>query len=116
MEQVGRTTLASSPRDLLRLCQSSQTMRTKLEVLRLLAERKRASWVPELTAKQIDISNEGRTLTVVSHDDSIEPWVSGRLLPTVGKSAWKVRVDRSRENDGNGIWVGVCDAEATCSW
>jgi len=116
LEQVGHTALANGVRDLYRLRQACQTLRTKLEVVRLLAEMRRLSWLPELTAKQIHISNEGRTLTTATCTDGIEPWVSGRLLPRAGKSTWKVRVDRSRSNDGNGIWIGVCDMEARCSW
>ena len=82
----------------------------------MLAESQRLTWLLELTSKQIAISDEGRALTVATCDDSIEPWVSGKLLPLVGKSAWKVRVDRSKKNDGNGMCIGVCDAEAYCSW
>jgi len=115
VEKVGYDTLANNVRDLLRLCQTCQTLREKLEDVRRLAETRRLYCLPELTAKQIVISNDGRTLTPASCTDDV-PWVSGRLLPTVGRTAWKVRVDNSQCNDGNGMWIGVCDAEARCSW
>jgi len=118
LEHMGHAALASCPRDLLRTCQASQSFHSKLREVQRLAERSRATWVQELSAKQINISSDGRTLTVAGHDDSVEPWVSGRLLPTTGTSAWKVRIGKheEKENDGNGMWIGVCDADACYSW
>eukprot|EP01048_Picozoa_sp_COSAG05_P007544 COSAG05_NODE_535_length_8871_cov_311.345759_2_plen_247_part_00 len=113
---MGRAALANNPRDLLWLAQTCQTLYSKIETARLLAEARRLCWLPDLTSKQIHISDQGRTLSVACCDDSIEPWVCGRLLPTAGTSAWQVHVDRSRCNDGNGMSVGVCNAEARCCW
>lgn len=116
LEQVGHATLANGARDALRLCQACQTLKTKLKTVRVLAELQRITWVADLTAEHIAITDEGRALTVVGCNDRIEPWATGRLLPTVGKSAWKVCVERSKCGDGNGICIGVCDADARCCW
>ena len=62
------------------------------------------------------MSNHGRTITVVGRSADVELWAMGGLLPRTGASTWAVRVDHSRSNDGNGLWVGVCDAAARCSW
>ena len=113
VELVGRAAVANSPRDALRLCQACQALRAKLGAVRAAAEARRLIWLPGVTHKR---SNHGRTLTALGGGDSVEPWVVGGPLPTVGRSAWTVRVDRSRRDDGNGMWIGVCDAAARCSW
>ena len=116
LELIGRSALANSPRDALRLCSASRSLRARLEALRALAAARRLRWLPELSAYH-EITNAARTLTVLNHrHDEIEPWVAGGLLPTEGRSRWRVRVERSTRNDGNGMWIGVCDAAATCSW
>ena len=115
---VGCALLADSgPRDALRFCQVCQVLRTKLERLHALVEERRLRWLPELTAEHA-ISDEGGTLTCTRPpgSDDIHPWVAGRLLPTLGTSMWTIRVVRSKMNDGNGMWIGVCDAAARWAW
>lgn len=116
VEQVGHDLLVGSVRDLFCLCRSCQILHAKLKLLRVLAEARRLRWLRKATSEHVAIGNDGRTLTVVSCNDRIQPWGTGRMLPTSGKSKWKLRVDRSRSDDGNGMWIGVCDAEARCSW
>mmetsp|Transcript_12193 Transcript_12193/g.26345 ORF Transcript_12193/g.26345 Transcript_12193/m.26345 type:complete len:268 (-) Transcript_12193:72-875(-) len=115
MDLVGLAVLYNSPRDALRFCQTCRAMRAKFEALRVLAEARRLRWLPEATAKHA-ISEDGRTMTVVGGRDNVESWVAGSLLPTTGKSAWKIFVCKSVRDDGNGMWIGVCDEKARCSW
>jgi hypothetical protein len=115
MDLVGRATLANSLRDALRLCQTCRALHTKLEALRRLAEARRLRWLPDLTAKHA-ISDDGYRLTVLGGGDKVEPWAAGGLLPTAGRSAWTIRIEQSRRNDGNGMWVGVCDTAARWGW
>ena len=115
LDLVGQRLLAYSPRDALRFCQACLTLHDKLAELRLRAEAGRLCWLRDLTTKH-ELSEDGRTLTAVRGNDSIEAWAAGRLLPAEGTSSWKIRVVTSKRNDGNGMWVGVCDAAARCSW
>ena len=96
--------------DVSNVCQSLGRMKA-------LVEARRLRWLPELTAEH-EISDDGRTLTCTrsAGSDDLLPWVSGGLLPNQGKSAWKVRVLRSLRNDGNGMFVGVCDATSCWAW
>ena len=113
-ELVGRLLLAS-PRDALRFGRACRDLHSKLEAVRALAEARRLRWLPSVAATH-EVSDEGRTLTVLRRSDDAELWIVGGPLPTVGVSAWKVRVNQSRSDDGNGLWIGVCDAAARCSW
>jgi hypothetical protein len=92
-------------------------LRSKLEAMRTLASKRRLCWDPDLTRKH-EISEWGLTLTVgaIFERTDPEPWAAGDLLPTTGCSSWKVRVENSRRDDGNGIWIGVCDASVCTSW
>ena len=124
MEIVGHAALINCARDALCFCQASQTLQAKLKWLQDMVEARRLRWMPELSAFH-EISENGRTLTVVHGSDERigtevkthgAPWATGGLLPTQGQSTWTVRVIRSKENDGNGMWVGVCDEFASWAW
>ena len=117
MELVGCAVLVNSPRDALRLYQTCRNVCQSLGRMKALVEARRLRWLPELTAEH-EISDDGRTLTCTrsAGSDDLLPWVSGGLLPNQGKSAWKVRVLRSLRNDGNGMFVGVCDATSCWAW
>ena len=116
LEELGGAVLASSPRDALRFCQACRALRAKLERLQALIESRRLRWLPEMTAEHS--VDDGLTLACTRArgcDDKL-PWAAAGLLPTVGTSRWTVRVVRSLANDGNGCWIGVCDAAARCAW
>jgi len=116
VEMVALAVLANGPRDAIRLCQACRVLRTSLAWFRARAERRRLRWAPDATLKH-EIGDMGRKLTVGDFERSDpEPWAAGDLLPTEGRSSWSVRVDMSRRNDGNGIWVGVCDAAGRICW
>lgn len=116
LDLIGRSAIANSTRDALRLCQASRSVRIRLEAVRAHAAARRLCWLPSLSANH-EISDSGRAMTVLPvRDDSVEPWVAGGLLPTTGTSTWRLSVDKSKRNDGNGIWIGVCDETATCGW
>ena len=114
LELVASTLLANSPHDVLSLCQACSGMHSKLGAVRALVEHRRLSWRADATLKH-DIRD--RTLLVGEFERTDpEPWAAGELLPTAGRSSWTIRIERSRRNDGNGIWVGVCDAAMRISW
>ena len=117
MELIGCAALANNPRDALRFCQSCRFLCHNLERLKVLVQARRLRWLPELTAEH-EVSDDGRSLTCTrsAGNDALLPWVSGGLLPMVGKSVWTIRVLRSCRNDGNGIFIGVCDAASHWAW
>ena len=117
LELVAWAVLANSPCDALCLCQACHLLRSKLHAVRDMAATRRLRWEPVLTVKH-KINESGITLTVgaIFERTDPEPWAAGGLLPTIGRSSWKVRVENSKRNDGNGIWIGVCDAAVRISW
>ena len=84
--------LAADLRAALRLSQASAALLARLEPVREQAAARRLRWLPEMTHADIDISGEVRTLTMQRYDWR---WAAGSLLPTVGRSCWKVRIDVS---------------------
>jgi len=115
VDLVGRFALSNSPRDVLRLRCVCSGVRNKCGSVRELAEARRLRWRVSDDWRW-RVSNHGRTITVVGRSADVELWATGGLLPRTGASTWAVRVDHSRSNDGNGLWVGVCDTAARCSW
>ena len=81
---------------------------------------RRLEWLPDYTLRHT-ISNEGRTLTKVmsnGHECSV---AAGPLLPTSGRSAWKVRIDvgegeAANEGERSNMFIGVCDKEGRNEW
>ena len=112
---VGCAALANSACDACRLCQACKSLHNKLAAVRLLAEARRLHWIVPYDLS-CNVSDKGRTLTVTHRVNDSEIWVTGGPLPTAGTSAWKVCIERSKNNDGNGLWIGVCDEAASCSW
>lgn len=108
VEVVGRSALASSPRDVLRFCQTCRSLHTRLVVLRAAAVARRLRFLQD--------NGDENDRTLMAANCRIESWLAGGLLPTAGISSWKIEVGKSRQNDGHGMWVGVCDATARCSW
>ena len=105
--------LASDLPSVLRLRQACKTLRSKLEPVRAEAEARQLRWMPDATVGH-SISNKYRTLTSVSTGEY--PWAAATLLPTVGQSFWRVRVDvRANEEDG-GMLLGVCDQAGNHAW
>ena len=119
LEMVGLAALAADPRAALHFGQTCRGLHTKLERVRGLVESRRLRWLPEMTAEHA-ISDHGRSLTCTRlprMDDVLAlQWATGGLLPSQGMSIWTVRVVSSMKNDGNGMWIGVCDAAARWSW
>lgn len=108
--ECGVQALVQDGRSLLRFLQASKRLQHLFKPLRLRAEERRLRWDAAVTLKHT-ISGDGRTLTAVHGDGGVTPWAAGCVLPTAGKSAWKVQVETSSQNIGH-IVVGVCDAAA----
>ena len=104
----------------LRLVQTCKAFHASLQPVIKVAEARRLRWISELTEYHT-ISGNGSTVTKhgplgLAHPFS-RPMSASRLLPTVGDSAWRVRVDKSAENlGGGGYYLGVCDAKVNNAW
>lgn len=86
----------------------------------------RPRWSEALT-QDLDIYHDGKTivpavsaldngghLSFLGTDGS---WAAGEpVIPTTGRSSWRVRIDMSRVNDGGNIEIGVCDAGNRFGW
>lgn len=104
--------LAADLRAALRLSQASAALLARLGPVWQQAAARRLRWLPAMTAANMDISGDGRTLT---QRGGIGRWAAGSLLPTVGRSSWKVRIDATYRNWGD-IGIGVLHAEGRCGW
>lgn len=96
-----------------RTCKS---FRSGLQTVHEAATARRLQWLPSHTMRH-HISNDGRTITKThanGHDCSC---AAGPLLPVVGKSAWRVRIEESVGKDsGSTPYLGVCDASGRSEW
>lgn len=104
--------------------QTSKGLRTMLQPVLAEAITRRLQWLPEQTMRHA-ISNDGKTLTKVLANGHECSRSAGPLLPTTGRSAWKVRVDVgecSEQNASgaqrvkNNMFIGVCDAHGRNEW
>lgn len=116
LEIVGRAALANNLRDCLRFSQACKSLHVALQAVRLLAQGRRLQWLPELTTHHA-IKDEARAVSGLGpRARAHQPWAAGGLLPTVGRSVFRVRVEWSDEDNGRSMCVGVCDAAARCCW
>ena len=104
---------ASLPAAVRLATQTCHTLRRALQPLPAEAERRRLRWQPSLTLRHA-ISSDGRLLTKTHANGQDCACAAGPLLPTAGRSAWRLRVE---EADGEAaILVGVCDAAGRSEW
>ena len=73
----------------------------------------RLAWPLELAA-QHSVSNAGTTLTNRTGFNNT-PWAAGTLLPTAGRSSFRVRIELSKYDRGE-AFIGVCDGDVRCGW
>jgi len=103
----------------LRLCQSCCVLRRRLARVQVEANARRIQWLPQKAMVNGAVSEYGCTLTCsyergAKHDFRI-PWALGSELPTVGKSSWLVRVEKSGGNNG-AVVIGVSDWTGCHGW
>ena len=91
-------------------------LRAKLEWLQAEAKALRQlTWVDDVHHRDVFI-NDGKTLLRPTDGVQALPSSSfGTLLPTAGKSSWKVSIDCTHHNQGF-VMIGVGDAAKTCAW
>ena len=112
----------------MRLCQANKYLRSKLEPVKAEA---RAFWllwggikqvatvlpdvsygVVTLTSGKCEIRNNRRSVVAQgSQTWGSGGWAVGNMLPTKGKSSWKLRIDLSYKNEGS-FSIGICLAGA----
>ena len=116
---VARLCLAEHLPSAVRLAtQTCQRLCASLQPVLADAAARRLRWLPSHTMRH-SISSDGRTLTkshANGHDCSL---AASQLLPTTGKSAWRIRVEEScgRGHDlNNSSFIGVCDASGRSEW
>ena len=114
---VARHALAMEVPAALRLLQTCKALQARLGAIGAEAEALKLCWVEEGMVEHT-ISEDGLTLTEEDGGTYAQrlPWASGPLLPTVGRSTWAVRVEKSRYGDGFGVNIGVCDAAQRNRW
>lgn len=115
---VTRLTLAGSLPTA--VCLATLTCRGLSKVLRPIlvdAAERRLQWLPMLTMRH-KISDTGRTLVKTHANGHDCACAAGPLLPTVGRTAWRVRVEEScaDEDDPSSIYIGICDAAGRSEW
>lgn len=101
-----------------RLATLCRRLRAGLQPVVVEATAKRLRWLPSHTMRH-RISSDGRTLTkshANGHDCSC---AAGPLLPSTGKSAWRVRIEEACDRGAdlaNSSFIGVCDASGRSEW
>ena len=111
--KVARHALAMEVPAALRLLQTCKALQARLGAIGAEAEALKLCWVEEGMVEHT-ISEDGLTLTRTGCGPRMS-WASGSLLPTVGRSTWAVRVEKSAGNNG-GLHIGVCDATGRNAW
>lgn len=74
----------------------------------------RLQWLRE-EARAHDVGDMGRALRRIASGPNVVPWAAGNLLPALGMSRWRVRVDVSHDDEGD-MLIGVCDAVGRNAW
>lgn len=92
-----------------RLLQTHKAIREWLGPVHEEAKARRLQWLPE-TLVACQISQDGRTATKTTFGFFVA-CAASRLLPTSGKSAWIIRVDK-----GDQMMIGVCNAACRDGW
>tara|TARA_B110001452_G_scaffold186679_1_gene157130 strand:+ start:433 stop:1239 length:807 start_codon:yes stop_codon:yes gene_type:complete len=99
----------------LRLLQGSKVLDDKLRdtVMEMVKEQPRL-WViePEISG---ELYNGGRTVVQAHDDECNSMFAHSRLLPSVGRTTFTVRVNESYRGR-SGVAIGVCNADATYAW
>jgi hypothetical protein len=101
---------------------ATQTSRSLCACLRPVlqeASARRLTWLGSHTLRH-DISPDGRSLTKTHANGHDCAHAAGPLLPTIGRSAWRVRVECCNDDgdgyDINSMFIGVCDASGRSEW
>ena len=110
----------------LRCRQACKLLRDHLAALVPEADARRLQWVAEMTvpstsrpeqrdADAIALSDFGRSFKLAAAARGTGPSIFGTPLPTTGKTAFSVRVDHSKGNEGC-VKVGVARADGSLGW
>ena len=103
-------------RDALRLCQACKQLLDRLNDVHVQALQRRLQW---LDRKANSLTVSGRVVTTKSRTyaescrDTTDPWMSGGLLPNIGRISWRIRVEHGDMGD---MIIGVCNAASTHAW
>ena len=98
--------------------QTCQGLRAGLRAAVEEASARRLRWQAAHTLRH-DISADGRQLTKTHANGHDCAHAAGPLLPTTGRSAWRIRVDECCDDNGdelNNLFIGVCDASCRSEW
>ena len=113
---VARCALDAHLPSSLSLYQASANLRSRLVVIAELAGERRLQWLPAASGKVV-VSNEGCTVMPLSNRKyGVCCWAVARVLPTMGKSSWQVRVNSMNDEDALGIRIGVSDEAVQRAW
>ena len=97
--------LADDLQSLPRLRRASQGLKQRLTRVWRQALARRLQWQPTKSTR-CEISNSGRTVAHAGGDVwGHMPWCGASLLPTAGRSRWRVCIDAT---DSGAMYIGVC--------
>ena len=109
--EVARHVFAADLKALLSLTQTGKRLRN---ILQACTRAQTFCWRDEMSHHSI--TDMGVSVVCTAGDTSKSPWASGRCkLPTIGKSAWQVRVLASNKLKGD-IYIGVSDGMDQNAW
>ena len=109
--EVARHVFAADLKALLSLTQTGKRLRN---ILQACTRAQTFCWRDEMSHHSI--TDMGVSVVCTAGDTSKSPWASGRCkLPTIGKSAWQVRVLASHKLKGD-IYIGVSDGMDQNAW
>ena len=111
--EVSRICLAADLISALRLRQTCQGLRRRLEAVTAEAERRRLQWLPELITGDSGADYVLHRNVRISKLGYTNLWAIGPRLPTTGKSSWEIVVDSAPSAS---LRIGVCDILARCCW
>ena len=111
---VARICLAAQLPAAVRLAtQTCRLLCTGLQPVLVEASARRLQWLPLHTMRHA-VSDDGRQLTKTHANGHDCACAAGPMLPTAGKSAWRLRIVHwSADSDP---FIGVCDASGRSEW
>ena len=103
-------------RDAMRLCRACKQLLDRLNEVHVQAVQRRLQW---LDRKAMSLAVSGQVVTrkswtfAESRADTSDPWMSGGLLPNIGRVSWRVGVECGNVGD---MTIGVCNDASTHAW
>jgi len=99
------------------LRETCRDVRDKMHDLRREEEDRRLRWMPQVTNAQVIIAPNNLIVGGPAQQaDATRTWAASAAFPAGAAFSFEVRIEHSRGNDGGGIFVGVCDAQAAFAW